>query len=186
MTDARWARQEKGALWLDPNKTSPFDFYQYWRNVDDKDVEKCLGLLTFLPMDEVRRLGALEGSEINEAKKVLAYEVTKLVHGEEAAKQAAEAALALFAGGAESSNVPTCELTADDLVTDARVTTMLVRANLCKSQSDARNQVKAGAVYLGDEKVEDFGAQVSAEQLHGDGILLKKGKKGFCRLILKA
>ena len=182
----KMGKTEKGALWLDPNKTSPFDFYQYWRNVDDKDVEKCLGLLTFLPMDEVRRLGALEGSEINEAKKVLAYEVTKLVHGEEAAKQAAEAALALFAGGAESSNVPTCELTADDLVADARVTTMLVRANLSKSQSDARNQVKAGAVYLGDEKVEDFGAQVSAEQLHGDGILLKKGKKGFCRLILKA
>ena len=103
-----------------------------------------------------------------------------------AAGEAAEAALALFAGGAESSNVPTCELTADDLVADARVTTMLVRANLCKSQSDARNQVKAGAVYLGDEKVEDFGAQVSAEQLQGDGILLKKGKKGFCRLILKA
>ena len=182
----KMGKTQSGAVWLDPNKTSPFDFYQYWRNVDDKDVEKCLGLLTFLPMDEVRRLGALEGSEINEAKKVLAYEVTKLVHGEEAAKQAAEAALALFAGGAESSNVPTCELTADDLVADARVTTMLVRANLCKSQSDARNQVKAGAVYLGDEKVEDFGAQVSAEQLQGDGILLKKGKKGFCRLILKA
>ena len=182
----KMGKTEKGALWLDANLCSPYEFYQYWRNIADQDVSKCLALLTFLPMDEVRRLSALPGQEINEAKKVLAYEVTKLVHGEEAAKQAAEAALALFAGGAESSNVPTCELTADDLVADARVTTMLVRANLCKSQSDARNQVKAGAVYLGDEKVEDFGAQVSAEQLHGDGILLKKGKKGFCRLILKA
>lgn len=181
----KMGKTEKGALWLDPAKTSPFDFYQYWRNVDDKDVEKCLGLLTFLPMDEVRRLGALEGSEINEAKKVLAFEVTKLVHGEEEARKAADAALALFAGGGNGQDVPSFEVTAEMLAADARVTTMLVQSGLCKSQSDARNQVKAGAVMLGDEKIIDFAATVSADQFGADGLMLKKGKKGFCRLILK-
>ena len=181
----KMGKTEKGALWLDPAKTTPFDFYQYWRNIDDKDVEKCLGLLTFLPMDEVRRLGALEGSEINEAKKVLAYEVTKLVHGEEEAKKAADAALALFAGGMNGADVPSFELTAEMLSGDARVTTMLVLSGLCKSQSDARNQMKAGAVSLGDEKVTDFGAVVTADMIGEDGLMLKKGKKGFRRLILK-
>lgn len=179
----KMGKTEAGALWLDANKTTPFQFYQYWRNVDDKDVEKCLALLTFLPMDEVRRLGALEGSEINEAKKVLAYEVTKLVHGEEEAQKAADAALALFAGGGNGADVPSFTVTAEQLAEDARVTTLLVKSGLCKSQSDARNQVKAGAVSLGDEKVTDFGAAVTAEMI-GDGLMLKKGKKGFCRLIL--
>ena len=179
----KMGKTEAGALWLDANKTTPYQFYQYWRNVDDKDVEKCLALLTFLPMDEVRRLGALEGSEINEAKKVLAYEVTKLVHGEEEAQKAADAALALFAGGGNGADVPSFTVTAELLAEDARVTTLLVKSGLCKSQSDARNQVKAGAVYLGDEKVIDFGAAVTAEMI-GDGLMLKKGKKGFCRLIL--
>ena len=179
----KMGKTEAGALWLDANKTTPYQFYQYWRNVDDKDVEKCLALLTFLPMDEVRRLGALEGSEINEAKKVLAYEVTKLVHGEEEAQKAADAALALFAGGGSGADVPSFTVTAQQLAEDARVTTLLVLSGLCKSQSDARNQLKAGAVALGDEKVADFGATVTAEMI-GDGLMLKKGKKGFCRLIL--
>ena len=179
----KMGKTEAGALWLDANKTTPYQFYQYWRNVDDKDVQKCLALLTFLPMDEVRRLGALEGSEINEAKKVLAYEVTKLVHGEEEAQKAADAALALFAGGGNGADVPSFTVTAEQLAEDARVTTLLVKSGLCKSQSDARNQVKAGAVSLGDEKVSDFGAAVTAEMI-GDGLMLKKGKKGFCRLIL--
>ncbi|MGN0764455.1 MAG: tyrosine--tRNA ligase [Aristaeellaceae bacterium] len=181
----KMGKTEKGALWLDPNKTSPFDFYQYWRNVDDKDVGKCLGLLTFLPMDEVRRLSALQGSEINEAKKVLAFEVTKLVHGEEEAQKAADAAAALFAGGANSASVPSFEMTAADLAEDARVTTMLVKSGLCKSQSDARNQIKAGSVLLGDEKVADFNAAVTADMFGEDGLMLQKGKKGFRRLILK-
>ena len=181
----KMGKTEKGALWLDPNKTSPFDFYQYWRNIDDKDVEKCLGLLTFLPMDEVRRLGALEGSAINEAKKVLAFEVTKLVHGEEEATKAADAAASLFGGSMNSSNVPSFELTKDELAQDARVTTMLVKSGLCKSQSDARNQIKAGAVLVADVKVEDLNATVSAEQFGEDGLMLQKGKKGFRRLILK-
>jgi len=153
--------------------------------VDDKDVEKCLGLLTFLPMDEVRRLGALEGSEINEAKKVLAFEVTKLVHGEEEAQKAAEAALALFAGGMNAANVPTFEISAADLANDARVTTMLVASGLCKSQSDARNQIKAGAVTLADEKVTDMMATIDAAMFGEEGVMLQKGKKGFRRLMLK-
>ncbi len=181
----KMGKTEKGALWLDPNKCSPFDFYQYWRNVDDKDVQKCLGLLTFLPMDEVRRLGALEGSEINEAKKVLAFEVTKLVHGEEEAQKAADAALALFAGGMNGADVPSFEVTAEMLAGDCRVTTILVNSGLCKSQSDARNQIKAGAVMLGEEKVTDFGAEVTADLIGEDGLMLKKGKKGFRRLVLK-
>ncbi len=181
----KMGKTEKGALWLNPAKTSPFDFYQYWRNVDDKDVEKCLGLLTFLPMDEVRRLGALEGSEINEAKKVLAFEVTKLVHGEAEAQKAADAALALFAGGMNGANVPSFTVTAQMLAEDARVTTLLVASGLCKSQSDARNQVKAGAVSLGEDKVNDFAAAVTADMIGADGLMLKKGKKGFCRLVLE-
>ena len=180
----KMGKTEAGALWLDPEKTTPYQFYQYWRNVDDKDVEKCLALLTFLPMDEVRRLGALEGAEINEAKKILAYEVTKLVHGEEEARKAAEAATALFAQGAASADVPTLTVTAEELGQDARVSTLLVRAGLCKSQGDARKQIEQNAVSLGDEKVTDPMAAVSAEQLTGDGLLLKKGKKGFCRIQL--
>ncbi len=181
----KMGKTEKGALWLDPNKTSPFDFYQYWRNVDDKDVEKCLGLLTFLPMDEVRRLGALEGSAINEAKKVLAFEVTKLVHGEEEAQKAADVAASLFGGGMNSASIPSFELTEAELAEDARVTTMLVKSGLCKSQSDARNQIKAGAVLVADEKITDMNATVSAGQFGADGLMLQKGKKGFRRLILK-
>ena len=180
----KMGKTEKGALWLDPNKTSPFDFYQYWRNVDDKDIEKCLGLLTFLPMDEVRRLGALEGSEINEAKKVLAFEVTRLVHGEEEARKAADAAAALFAGGMNGADVPSFEVTADILSEDARVTTLLVKSGLCKSQSEARNQLKAGAVFLGDEKITDFAFAVTAGMIGPDGLMLKKGKKGFRRMVL--
>ena len=181
----KMGKTEKGALWLDPNKTSPFDFYQYWRNIDDKDVEKCLGLLTFLPMDEVRRLGALEGSAINEAKKVLAFEVTKLVHGEAEAQKAADAAASLFGGGMNSANVPSFELTAADLAEDARVTTMLVKSGLCKSQSEARQQIKADAVSVADVKVTDEKAVIDASQFGEDGLMLQKGKKGFRRLILK-
>ncbi|MBR2823013.1 MAG: tyrosine--tRNA ligase [Clostridia bacterium] len=180
----KMGKTEAGALWLDPNKTSPFDFYQYWRNVDDQDVQKCLALLTFLPMDEVRRLGALEGAEINEAKKVLAYEVTKLVHGEEEARKATEGAAALFGGGADSAHVPTLEITAADLEADARITTLLVRSGLCKSQSDARKQIEQNAVSLEGEKVTDPMAVLSADQA-AQSPLLKKGKKGFCRVVLK-
>ena len=181
----KMGKTEAGALWLDPAKTSPYHFYQYWRNVDDKDVEKCLALLTFLPMDEVRRLGALRDAEINEAKKVLAYEVTKLVHGEEEARKASEASEALFGKGASADNVPTVELSGDELKQDARVSTMLVRAGLCKSQSDARKQIEQNAVSVNDQKVTDPAAVLAPADFGSDGVLLKKGKKGFCRFVLK-
>ena len=180
----KMGKTEAGALWLDANKTTPYNFYQYWRNVDDKDVEKCLALLTFLPMDEVRRLGALQGAELNEAKKILAFEVTKLVHGEDAAVQAEAAAKALFTGGPAGGDIPTLTLTAEDLSADARVSTMLVRAGLCKSQSDARTQIAQNAVSVGNEKVTDAAAVLTADQLAGEGVLIRKGKKGFCRVIL--
>ena len=180
----KMGKTEAGALWLDPFKTTPYNFYQYWRNVDDKDVEKCLALLTFLPMDEVRRLGALKDAEINEAKKILAYEVTKLVHGESEAVKAAEAAEALFGGGASASNVPTLELSADDFSGDSRISTLLVRSGLCKSQSDARKQIEQNAVSVNDIKISDPAAVLTADQLGKDGALLKKGKKGFCRILV--
>jgi tyrosyl-tRNA synthetase len=180
----KMGKTEAGALWLDPEKTSPYHFYQYWRNVDDKDVEKCLALLTFLPMDEVRRLGALKDMEINEAKKVLAFEVTKLVHGEEEAIKAAEASASVFGKGASSENMPTIELSVTELEQDARISTMLVRSGLCKSQSDARKQIEQNAVSINDQKITDTSATLSIDQLK-DNILLKKGKKGFCRIILR-
>ncbi len=181
----KMGKTEAGALWLDANKTSPYNFYQYWRNVDDKDVAKCLALLTFLPMDEVRRLGALEGAEINEAKKVLAWEVTKLVHGEEEARKAADAAQALFGNGGQAlENVPTLQVTAEELAADARVSTLLVRSGLCKSQSDARTQIKQNAVSVNEQKITDQQAVISAEEIGADGLLLQKGKKGFCRILL--
>ena len=180
----KMGKTEAGALWLDPAKTSPYNFYQYWRNVDDKDVEKCLALLIFLPMDEVRRLGALKDAEINEAKKVLAYEVTKLVHGEEEAVKAAEAAEALFGGGASASNVPTLEISEDEWSQDSRISTLLVRSGLCKSQSDARKQIEQNAVSVNDLKISDPAAVLSKDQLGENGAMLQKGKKGFCRIVI--
>ena len=178
-------KTDMGALWLDPAKTSPYDFYQYWRNVDDQDVEKCLGLLTFLPMDEVRRLGALKDSQINEAKKVLAYEVTKLVHGEEEAEKAQEAAASLFGGAAMGGSIPTTEITAADLEKDARVTTLLVTCGLAPSNSAARRLVQGGGVSLGEDKVTDVNAVVTADMIPTDGLMLRSGKKKFHRIVLK-
>ena len=181
----KMGKTEKGALWLDAKKTSPYDFYQYWRNVDDSDVEKCLGLLTFLPMDEVRRLGALEGSAINEAKKVLAYEVTKLVHGEEEAIKAQEAAAALFGGAGMGGSIPTTELTSADLEADARVTTLLVTSKIAASNSAARRLVEGGGVSVNDTKITDVKAVVTADMFGEDGLMLRSGKKKFHRFILK-
>ena len=180
----KMGKTEAGALWLDPVKTTPYQFYQYWRNVDDKDVEKCLALLTFLPMDEVRRLGALRDAEINEAKKVLAFEVTKLVHGEEEAVKAAEAASALFGSGSMSGNIPTLSISASDLAEDARVSTMLLKSGLCKSQSDARSQIVQNAVSVNEKKVTDPAAVLMMQDFGKDGVMIKKGKKGFCRVVI--
>ena len=181
----KMGKTEKGALWLDPNRTSPYEFYQYWRNVADQDVERFLALLTFLPMDEVRRLGALKDAEINEAKKVLAFEITKMIHGEEEATKAAEAAAALFAGGGASQNVPTFEIAADELAADGRITTLLASCGLCKSRGEARKMVESGAVAANEEKVTDIDYTVTADMVGSDGLLLRKGKKGYCRLMLK-
>ena len=173
----------KGALWLDENKTSPYEFYQYWRNVADADVGKCLSLLTFLPMDEVRRLSALEGSEINEAKKVLAYEVTKQVHGQEKAEAARQATEALFGGAKDSSNIPTVTVSAADFEADPRVAAMLALSGLTKSKGEARKVIEGGGVSVDDVKVEDANAVLTAEQIKA-GVILKKGKKSFKRIVL--
>lgn len=180
----KMGKTEKGALWLDPTLCSPYEFYQYWRNVADQDVEKCLRLLTFLPMDEVRRLSALEGSEINEAKKALAFECTKLVHGEEEAQKAQLAAAALFAGGA-AADVPTFAWTTAQMAEDNRLTTLLNLCGLCQSKGDARKQVQQGAVVMNDQKVTDIDTVVTADMIPTDGLLLRKGKKNFCRVLLK-
>lgn len=176
-------KTEKGALWLDENKCSVFDFYQYWRNVDDGDVERCLALLTFLPMDEVKRLGALKDSAINEAKRVLAFTLTEQVHGTEKAIAAQQAAEGLFLGKGDLSKMPTKELTEQDLAdTGLLVPKLLVLSGLCKSTSDARRMIESGAVCVDDEKITSFSATVPVEKLSGDGVILKKGKKGFCRI----
>ncbi len=180
----KMGKTEKGALWLDADLCSPYDFYQYWRNIADADVEKCLSLLTFLPMDEVKRLSSLPGNEINDAKKVLAYECTKLVHGEVEAEKAQMEAAALLGGGA-GEDVPTYEWTEDVLCQDNRLTTLLNLCGLCKSKSDARTQVQQGSVCVGESKAEDVNAVITREMLPADGLLLRKGKKSFCRIILK-
>ena len=180
----KMGKTEKGALWLDPNRTSPYEFYQYWRNVDDADVEKCLALLTFLPMDEVRRLGALKDAAINEAKRVLAYEVTKLIHGEEEAAKARDAAEALFGGGALGGSVPTTSLTREELAEESRLVALLARAGLCKSNGEARKAIQQGGVSVNDEKVTDVDFRFTPEMLEGEGALVRKGKKSYHRFVL--
>ena len=179
----KMGKTEAGALWLDPAKTTPYAFYQYWRNVDDQDVEKCLALLTFLPMDEVRRLGALQGSEINEAKKVLAYEVTKLVHGEEEAQAAAKASEALFGAGAMAGAVPTTEI--NTLEGCKRVIDLMVKAGLCKSLGEGRRLIAGGGVYVNDDKVTESDQEVSEKDFGTEGLMIRKGKKAFHRIVLK-
>ena len=179
----KMGKTEKGAVWLDPEKTSPYEFYQYWRNVGDKDVGKCLRLLTFLPMDEVRRLGALEGSEINKAKEVLAYELTKIVHGEEEAKKADVAAKALFMGGSDGGSIPTTEVASADLE-NMDILSALVTTKLTPSRSEARRAVQQGGVKVNDEKISDVDFKIT-EDLFKDGIVtLQRGKKSFHRLKL--
>ena len=175
----------KGALWLDPLKTSPYEFFQYWRNIEDVKVEECLGLLTFLPMDEVRRLGALEGAEINKAKEILAYEITKTVHGEEEAKKCLEAARAVFAGGGVSDDMPTLEYTKDEFETKD-VIQALVDAAICKTRSEGRRLIEGGAVSVNDNKVSDVKRMLEPSDLNNeDYLILKSGKKKVYKIILK-
>jgi len=180
----KMGKTEKGALWLDPEKTSPYDFYQYWRNVDDSDVENCLCLLTFLPMDEVRRLAALKDAAINEAKKVLAFEVTKLVHGEDEARKAQEAAEALFGGGVNMENVPTIEITAEQV--NAKVIDVLTAAKIFSSKREARQMIAQGGLTVKDSVLSDPEATLNPELFDAEkSLLIRKGKKKYFRLLIK-
>ncbi|NYB75006.1 tyrosine--tRNA ligase [Sedimentibacter hydroxybenzoicus DSM 7310] len=180
----KMGKTEKGALWLDRNKTTPYEFYQYWRNIDDADVEKCLALLTFIPMDEVRRLGALEGAEINKAKEILAYEVTKLIHSEEDAVKAQEAARALFGGSADSENIPATDLTADELGDGMTVIDLMIKANLIKTKSEGRRLIEQSGVSVNDNIVDDIAATVSKSDFEDGKLMIKKGKKTYHRIKL--
>ena len=186
LTDSQGHKMGKtagNAVWLDPNKTSPFEFYQYWRNVGDQDVLKCLRMLTFLPLEQIDEMDKWEGSQLNTAKEILAFELTKLVHGEEEAKKAQDAAKALFVGGGDMSNVPTTTLTADNL-TDGSIgiLDLMVTCKLAPSKKEARRLVEQGGVTVNDEKVSDVNTRYTADDLSGDGIMVRKGKKVYHRV----
>ena len=174
----------KGAVWLNPEKTSPYEFYQYWRNIEDVKVEECLGLLTFLPMEEVRRLGALEGAEINHAKEVLAYEITKIVHGEEEARKAQDAAKALFVNGGKTDDMPTTVYSKEDLEAGKDILSLLVETKLAPTRSEARRLVQQGGVTVNDEKVTDVYKSFTAADLDGGGaLIIRKGKKVYHKVV---
>lgn len=178
-------KTQSGAVWLDPNKTSPFEFYQYWRNVSDADVLKCLRMLTFLPLDQIDEMDKWEGSQLNQAKEILAFELTKLVHGEEEAKKAEEGAKALFAGGGNTDNMPTTVLSADDFREDTiDILTLLVKSGLSASRNEARRAVEQGGVSLDGEKVTDIKAAFEKTAFSGDGVVVKRGKKNFRKITL--
>ncbi|HJB79455.1 tyrosine--tRNA ligase [uncultured Flavonifractor sp.] len=178
----KMGKTQKGAVWLDPNKTSPYEFYQYWRNIGDADVLKCLRMLTFLPLEQIDEMDQWEGSQLNTAKEILAFELTKLVHGEEEAKKAQEAAKALFVGGGDMSNVPSTTLEADALTDGAiGILDLMLKCGLVPSKKEARRLIEQGGVELDGQKVTDVNASVSAGQLSGDGVMIKKGKKVFHR-----
>ena len=182
----KMGKTQSGAVWLDPNKTSPFDFFQYWRNVADSDVLKCIRMLTFLPLEQIDEMDKWEGAKLNEAKEILAYELTKLVHGEEEAKKAKEASHALFAGGGVSAHMPTVEVTADDLYNDKlALMADLVKASLFESRSDARRAVQQGGVSVDGEKVTDISTSYMLDEFAGEGKVVKRGKKKFAKVISK-
>ena len=182
----KMGKTQSGAVWLDPNKTPPFDFFQYWRNVADSDVLKCIRMLTFLPLEQIDEMDKWEGAKLNEAKEILAYELTKLVHGEEEAKKAKEASHALFAGGGVSAHMPTVEVTADDLYNDKLdIMAVLVKASLCESRSDARRAVQQGGVSVDGEKVTDISTSYTLDEFAGEGKVVKRGKKKFAKVISK-
>ena len=181
----KMGKTAKGAVWLDPNKTSPFEFYQYWRNVGDADVLKCIRMLTFLPLDQIDAMSSWEGSRLNEAKDILAYELTKLVHGEEEADKARTASQALFSGSGDTEHMPTTELTNDDFGGGSiDVLTLLVKCGLAASKGEARRLVQQGGVTVNDEKVPAIETTFGCEQFTGDGVIIKKGKKVFHRAVL--
>ena len=181
----KMGKTASGAVWLDPNKTSPFEFFQYWRNVDDADVLKCIRMLTFLPLEEIDKMSGWEGSQLNEAKEILAYELTKLVHGEEEAEKAKAASRALFSGAGDTEHMPTTELTNDDFGGGSiDVLSLLVKCGLAASKGEARRLVQQGGVSVNDEKVSAIETTFGCEQFTGDGVIIKKGKKVFHRAVL--
>ena len=181
----KMGKTAKGAVWLDPNKTTPFEFYQYWRNVGDADVLKCIRMLTFLPLEQIDEMDKWEGSQLNRAKEILAFELTKLVHGEEEAVKAEAAAKALFAGGSDDSNMPTTELTEDQL-TDGKIAILdlMLACKLIPSKGEGRRLVQQGGVMVNEEKVESIDASYTAEQLK-EGLKIRKGKKVYHKALLK-
>ena len=181
----KMGKTESGAVWLDPNKTSPFDFYQYWRNVADADVLKCIRLLTFLPLEQIDEMSAWEGSQLNTAKEILAYELTSLVHGEEEAKKAQESAKALFGGGA-SGEIPTAKISQEDL-RDGNIDliSLLVKGGLVATRNEGRRSIEQGGVTVNDEVIRDIRKLFSGEELQKEGVLIRKGKKNFKKIILE-
>ncbi len=181
----KMGKTQKGAVWLDPNKTSPFEFYQYWRNVADADVLKCLRMLTFLPLEQIEEMDKWEGSELNKAKEILAFELTKLVHGEEEATKAQESARALFSGG-NAADMPTAQLEETDFEDGKMdILAVLVKSALTASRSEARRAVEQGGVVVSDEKVTDIKATFDMAAFEGDGIVVRRGKKNFRRVVMK-
>ena len=183
----KMGKTQSGAVWLDPDKTSPFDFYQYWRNVDDADVIKCMKLLTFLPLEEIQEMEKWEGSQLNKAKEILAYQLTELVHGTEEAKKAEAGAKALFAGGADTEHMPTTELAAEDFDEEGNIDliSLLVKAALVTTRSEGRRAIEQGGVSVDGEKETNIKAVLSKDALTGDGVVLKRGKKKFNKVFAK-
>ena len=182
----KMGKTQSGAVWLDPEITSPFDFFQYWRNVADSDVLKCIRMLTFLPLEEIDAMESWEGAQLNQAKEILAFELTKLVHGEEEASKARETSHALFAGGGDSAHMPTVELSSADFADgDMDILSLLVKTELAPSRSDARRAVEQGGVSVADEKVTDIKTAYNADSFGADGLVVKRGKKKFVKVIVK-
>ena len=182
----KMGKTQSGAVWLDPNKTTPFEFFQYWRNVGDQDVIKCLKMLTFLPLEEIAKMEAWEGSQLNQAKEILAFELTKLVHGQEEADKALEASKALFAGGGSLENMPTTELADEMFSEDAiDIISMMVAAGMVSSRSEGRRAIEQGGVTVDGEKVTGIGLKFTKADLSGEGKIVKKGKKSFNRIVVK-
>ena len=180
----KMGKTQSGAVWLDPNKTTPFEFYQYWRNVSDADVLKCIRMLTFLPLEEIDKMESWEGAQLNEAKEILAFELTKLVHGEEEATKAKEASHALFAGGANNANMPTVTVTAEDFPDgELDIISVLVKAGLCDSRGDGRRNIQQGGVSVADEKVTDISTKYTLDDFKGEGLIIRRGKKKFAKVV---
>lgn len=180
----KMGKTQSGAVWLDPNKTTPFEFFQYWRNVSDADVLKCIRMLTFLPLEEIDKMESWEGAQLNEAKEILAFELTKLVHGEEEATKAKEASHALFAGGANNANMPTVTITAEDFPDgELDIISVLVKAGLCDSRGDGRRNIQQGGVSVADEKVTDISTKYTLDDFKGEGIIIRRGKKKFAKVV---